>query len=221
MSARRGRVSVALAARGAVRGLISPWFAAATGVMIAASLWIYYPQAQFLQASTLGVMHCTPEMCVAGHGGAVKPSLTTSGRQPIARRRARPHRVQAARPDRRRRREGTRRVAVDYSVFSDWSGGVVLRITLTGRVSPNWTLSLTLPGDKITYVYGAGWQQTGPGSAIARGQPGRDGGGAGWQQEQNTARFVVVAAGKSTVPTGCVLDGAACTFRAQTGTFGH
>ena len=50
---------------GAVRGLVAtPWFAAATGFVVAAGLWIYSPHAELkFPSSAVGTVPCTAQGC--------------------------------------------------------------------------------------------------------------------------------------------------------------
>ncbi|MFY9892140.1 MAG: hypothetical protein WAK71_27805, partial [Streptosporangiaceae bacterium] len=153
---------------GAIHGLVvTPWFAAATGIVIAASLWLYAPRPELtFPPDAIGAVHCAEAGCLTAAPGHSPGSLATSSGQQIVPAKPAPGRdavhtdVQAHRP--------SAGLTVTYAVVSSQQGRFSVVITVTSRHAiRNWTLAFSMPGDQIIGVLGASWQATGSASGIA------------------------------------------------------
>ena len=210
------------------RGLLmTPWFAAAAGSVVAASLWIYSPHPQLSFAT--GNAPCKTSGCGSygdQHGAG---SLTTRSRQRLR------QQHQSAVPARTRTRTHTNTDAsgltFGYVVQPAADGKFWLTVTITGkRPSKDWQLAFVLPGAHIESVRDADWhpaggdggtasqltgdpgpQHGGPGGGSGQGDPG--GYGHGGADDTTDVFFTVLASGTPVGPTDCSLDGAKCTFR--------
>jgi len=212
---------------GAIHGLVvTPWFAAATGIVIAASLWLYAPRPELtFPPDAIGAVHCAEAGCLTAAPEHSPGSLATSSGQQIvpanpARSRGAVHTdVHAHRP--------SAGLTVTYAVVSSQQGRFSVVITVTSRHAiRNWTLAFSMPGDQIIGVLGASWQATGSASGIASpggsasaggGQPpqgpggGRPGSPAG-HRHGHSISFMVTGTGQPAVPVGCSFDHASCSF---------
>jgi hypothetical protein len=228
--------------QGIARGvLVTPWFAAATGFVIAASLWIYAPRPQFAFPITISTPRCTPDGCNSNIDPQAVGSLPINSGQT-----AHPH--NSAEP------AGTGTPAQTHTATSGLSFGYVVRplgadhfaltVSVTGkRPLNNWHLDFVLPGDHIQYVFGAAWKREGSHGVVASsvtGDQGQHGGGlwgagggygnhgdqkAGQANQGGSAdghggppdpynvSFTVIASGTPTAPTNCHFDGASCAFQ--------
>ena len=221
---------------GAVRGLlVTPWFAAATGLVVAAGLWIYSPHAVLrFPPSAAGGVPCEPHNCGVGpaNGGG---ALTTVTRQPIAHAKT--------------GKSGTRSdvdagsvvsgLTFSYKVLWQSDGKFGVEVSVTGRRVPRaWKLAFAMPGDQIIDVMGANWQPAGSDAGTASGPsdswsgqwqgqgpgqgqdpgPGQYNHQRGVEADQSrhhrrhAISFMVVGQGTPVVPTGCSLNGASCSF---------
>jgi hypothetical protein len=205
---------------GAMRGLIAtPWFAAATGFVVAAGLWIYSPHAELkFPASAPNTQPCAPRACAMGNGSG---STATTNGQHVAQGGGTSAATGASRA------AVVRRLKFSYQVLSNSDGRFAVRITVTGRRPPrDWKLTLAMTGDQIDGVSGAVWDATGAGSGIAsrptepsgtqwQGTAG-DGGTQTSPAPQIPPRrgfsFVVYGHGTQVAPAGCRLNGVRCTF---------
>ncbi len=158
---------------GAVRGLaVTPWFAAATGFVVAAGLWIYSPHAELkFPPSAVGVVPCEAQGCgiTAGQdGGAL---ATTKGR-PIT-----PAGKSAGKAAAQTDGEGgaaASRFTFSYVVLWQAGGRFGVRISVTGKHVPRtWKLTFAMPGDDINDVLGADWRPSGAGGGTASGPAAR------------------------------------------------
>jgi hypothetical protein len=221
-SGRSAGTEAGLLAR-AVRGLVAtPWFAAATGFVVAAGLWIYSPHAELkFPPSAVGVVPCGSHACgiTAGQdGGAV---ATTKG-QHIAR-----SGTAAVQADGAGRAAGSR-LKFSYVVLWQTGGKFSVRISVTGRRVPRaWKLTFAMPGDQISDVLGADWRPSGAGSGTASASadpsaaqwPGESGnvgqgdsGSSASRPGRHTISFLVIGQGTPVVPTGCSFNGRSCSF---------
>jgi len=201
----------------AARGLVvTPWFAAASGFVIAASLWIYSPHAQLqFPNNAIHLQHC-PRGCSPATSQKGSGSLASSGK----------HRLTNSQQS---GTAGAGNPAVSgltfsYVVLSSQDGNFTIRISVTGkRAIKAWTLSFVLRGDRIRGVSGADWQRTSRDSGTASGEGGQAGqwtgdgqGGSGHSagdHQRYMLTFVVSGTGQPVAPTSCRYDGHACTFR--------
>jgi hypothetical protein len=212
-------LSAAAALRRAARGLMmTPWFAAASGFVIAASLWIYSPHAQlhFPNNNAIGVQHCNGPCAPAAHRNGSR-SLSSSGRNQLPD-------SQTSGASRAGSQAAVTGLTFSYYLLRSPDGGFTIRISVMGkRAIKNWTLAFVLPGDRIRWLEGASWHRTHPDSGTATGAAdqagnwpgdGQDGHGQfGGHHQQYGFTFVVSGAGQPVPPTDCLYDGQACTFR--------
>jgi len=200
------------ALRGAARGLMTtPWFAAASGFVIAASLWIYSPHAhlQFNNPSNAIQTQPCPARCAGGASQRGPGSLASSGKHRLA-----------------DRRSGGAVTGLTFSYFPlvSQEGRFTIRISVTGkRAIKDWALAFVLPGDRIRWVWGASWHRTSPDSGTVTGTAdqagnwpggGQDGNGSfGGNHQQYWFTFLVSGTGRPVRPTNCQYDGQTCAFR--------
>jgi hypothetical protein len=207
--------------RTAVRSLlVTPWFAAASGFVIAASLWIYVPHAhlQFPSSSAIQSQHCSKGCAQAG-SGKDSGRLATSGKGQLTQlrksgKRAN-HRGAGSRP-------AVSGLTFSYSVLPSQHGKFMIRISVISQQAiKDWRLAFVLRGDRIRQVWGARWHRTRPDSGTVTGgtqlaqQNGNgqgDGGQFGPDAHQYGFTFTVSGSGQPTGPTHCVYNGQSCTF---------
>ena len=148
--------------RGAARGLlVTPWFAAASGFVIAASLWIYSPHAllQFPD-NAIGLQLCHDGCSQAGSQQG-SGSLATSGKGRLADPRRSGARAGSA--PRVRNRPAASGLTFSYYFLPSQHGRFTIRISVSGkRAIKDWRLTFDLRGDRIRQVWGADWQRTTP-----------------------------------------------------------
>jgi hypothetical protein len=191
--------------------MTTPWFAAASGFVIAASLWIYSPHAhlQFNSPGNAIQTQPCPDSCAGGGSHRGHGSLASSGKHRLADRRSGP---------------AVSGLTFSYVPLVSQDGKFTIRISVTGkRAIKDWTLAFVLPGDRIRWVQGASWHRRGPDRGTASGAAdqagdwrgdGQDGHGQfGGNHQQYGFTFVVSGAGRHVAPTSCQYDGQACTFR--------
>jgi hypothetical protein len=211
---------------GAARGLVvTPWFAAATGFVVAAALWIYMPHAELkFPQSSVGVVPCQPRGCdaAAGQGSG---ALATTTRQPIGRS-GKIAGQGAAQPDPGRRTAASG-LTFSYAVIWQGQGRFDVQITITGKhASRDWKLAFAMPGDHIGAVLGAAWQPSGTDSGTAStpsssSPPVWDSGGHGdsggpdARGRSDVISFLIFGDGTPVMPTGCQFNGASCTFSSR------
>jgi hypothetical protein len=199
-----------------VRGLLAtPWFAAATGLVVAASLWIYAPHAELrFPPAASGAQPCLVDGCsiTPSTGGG---ALATTKGQAI---------VHSAKSGRMVDGRAVAGLTFSYDVLWRSHGKFGVMISVTGRHRPSeWKLTFAMPGDQITAVTGADWQPSGAGSGTASAPSGspdgawpgtnhRDGGDQFAQDQRDGISFLVVGQGRHVVPRSCTFNGARCTF---------
>jgi hypothetical protein len=196
---------------GAVRGLVvTPWFAAATGLVVAVGLWISAPHAELKFPSAVGAVPCqTPGCGTAVSQGAGK--LTTTRGLPIPR-------SHKAAGEASGSGGGTAASGLTFGYVVLWhqQGAFAVQITVTGKNAPHaWQLAFAMPGDKITYVTGATWLPSGSDRGTASpqpGQPGQWGGSTGERGDRHVISFTVLGQGTPAMPTRCTFNNAACSF---------
>jgi len=168
--------------------IVTPWFAAGTGVLIAAAVAVDSPP-----ALTYGPeLHCPAGGC-ASPGG---PALQDAG----------PHARGAVAASTGAHRAGPAVAAtvarVEYQIITPRRRGFVVIITLPGDLKPgSWSLRFGFAAARIDQVRGALWKPSGNGRAgTANAGPG-------------AYRLGVRASGTPSAPSGCRLDGLRCSFR--------
>jgi hypothetical protein len=200
---------------GAVRGLlVTPWFAAATGFVVAVGLWISAPHAELKFPSAVGIVPCQTAGCGTEAGQGAGRLAITGGQQIHP---ARNRGGQAAQTDAGHRTAATG-LTFGYLVLFSAQGKFEVQITVTGKHAPSsWHLAFAMPDDQISYVVGAAWQPDGRDAGTASPQddpPGQWGGGdpAG-QDGQRGISFTVFGQGAPpAMPTGCTFNKATCRF---------
>ncbi len=214
--------------------LVTPWFAAGTGFVIAAGLWIYSPHTvlKFPDAAP-GMSLCTSAGCAADPPGHGAGSLTATApgthiSSPAGRIR------HPAKPAETSHHAANGGLTFKFTVLWQRHGSFGAAITVFGHQPPKaWRLSFDLPGVRIGYVMGVSWRTSasgdggvasplilpsggGPGGGPSGG-PGPGGFGPAGQQHRHGAvmpviSFVITGSGSTGAPADCVFDGAACTF---------
>ena len=211
--------------QGVVRGLlVTPWFAAATGFVIAVSLWIYSPHPQLAQEAGPYLSPCTSDDCtphVSPSGGG---SLDGKSKQRVQQHQnsAKPAKTGTPRPA----HAATSGLSFGYVVRPDGDGNFWLMLTVTGKQPiKDWHLAFELAGAHIQSVFGADWHPADSHGGTASpftGDPGKQDGwpsgggdygdGQGGANDQPGVFFAVFASGKPVGPTRCSFNGATCTF---------
>jgi len=211
------------------RGLLmTPWFAAATGSVVAASLWIYSPHPQLSYA--IGNAPCKTSGCGSSGDQHGAGSLTTRSRQRLRQQ----HQPAVSTKTRTRTHTSTAASGLrfGYVVQPAANGKFWLTVTITGkRPIKDWQLAFVLPGADIQSVHDADWhpaaggdggtasqltgdagpQHGGPvGGGSGQGDPG------GYGHGGTDVFFTVLASGKPVAPADGSFDGAKCTFRPLT-----
>jgi hypothetical protein len=214
--------------------LVTPWFAAGTGFVVAAGLWIYSPHTELrFPDAAPGVSLCPSAGCATDPGrGAGSLTATTPGTHissPAARSR------HSARPTVSRHHAASSGLVFKFTVLWQRHGSFGAAITVSGHQVPKaWQLSFDLPGVRIGYVMGVSWRTSasgdggvasplilpsggGPGGGGPSGGPGPTGFGPSGRQHAHGAvipviSFVITGSGSTAAPADCVFDGAACTF---------
>jgi hypothetical protein len=218
-------------ARGAARSLlVTPWFAAGAGFVLAAGLWIYSPHTElrFPSANAPYGVPCTAQQCGAGNGGGQLATSTPGER--ISHHGGSGRTGQA---DVVGRPSASSGLTFTFSVPWQQNGNFQAVIIVRGRHLPaNWRLEFTMPGTNIRWVTGAQWQALpsgdggtafaslrqpgggGPGNGPGYGQ-GNGGHGQGWGgggPGQGGISFLVTGSGSAGTPATCVFNGSNCTF---------
>ena len=221
----------------ATRFLVTtPWFAAATGFVIAVSLLIYAPHTRFgIPDLAIGKVQCSQINCGSDTNPQTAPTLAIASGQPIpqgqrANKQAAASKVRAG----GRTRTAASGLKFGYFVHPLPDGRFSVIITVSGEHAiRNWRLSFALPGDRILSVTGADWKRRGRDRGTARPstskQPGVTGGtnggagGPGAQAANDPSAhpsgadapvvwFEVQASGRTPVLADCRFDGVACAF---------
>lgn len=148
-------------ARGAARGvLVTPWFAAGTGFVIAAGLWIYAPHGLQIFSAEPKQERCSSSPCGSdgdGGGGSSTFGRGSPAKIPAGRHRAGEAAVASA---------GTGNPALagltfKYTVERQAHDQFGELITIWGKHPiEHWRLSFVIPGTKIWFVTGGNWSQT-------------------------------------------------------------
>jgi cellulose binding protein with CBM2 domain len=199
----RGRLALARSL------MVTPWFAAGAGIVIAAALAVDSPAALTYVPTDPGV-RCPVSGCtggVPGHGPAVAAAtpgvpLPAGSGPRIGADPAGPASQGGAGPA----------YQAGYQVVRRWSSGFLASITMPAnmRLGP-WSLQLAFPSAHVDRVWGARWQPSGNGDAgTATGSwpgPGRGRGGGA-----DDGQVVISATGTATTPSACRLDGVSCRF---------
>jgi hypothetical protein len=200
-----------------MRGLlVTPWFAAGAGILIAATLALGAPRHAVLSYAPIdpGVL-CKNPRCATAVPTHAPGSL--AGAQPgialkvpkVAPAPAVPAPAPAAQPSATPRLATASDIAVHYVLLRHQHGGFLAVISVQSRQKlGSWTLGFTIPGVAISDVWGARWQPSASGSGgVASGQP--------WPWPRSgpgMAKIVIFATGRPRPPTGCTFNGQSCAF---------
>jgi len=217
---------------GAARGLlVSPWFAAAAGFVIAGSLWIYSPHTELTFPDlAIGTSRCSDATCdgptTEAHGSGSKLATPAPGRTTKSRQNSGKTAGAGTAPVRTEVRRA--HVSVGYHVTIQNDHRFSLSVTVSGKHIPQrWRLAFTIPGVQVQGAVFANWTASTSDSGTARptyeagwpGSGGRQNGdsshglsGAGLGGQRGRFEFVIFGTGTPGQPTGCTYDGDACTF---------
>jgi hypothetical protein len=194
--------------------MVTPWFAASAGIVIAAALAVDSSAALTYVPNAPGV-RCPVSSCV--DSAPNQPDVATASPGVKLKTGQAPGTGAPAGPDHRNVAGAVYRLG--YQVVRRWQGGFIAMITLPDDLRPGpWRLRLAFPSARVDLVWGATWRPSGDGaagtatgswpSAGGRDQdiPGLDG------QELADRQLVIFATGRPRPPSGCRLDGARCSF---------
>ena len=175
-----------------MRGLlVTPWFAAGAGFVIAAALSLNAPRTflTYRPNNTPSTSKCAT--CVAPESVPTsKPGVQIKSVNPAV----------IGGP-------GPARPAVRFHLGPERDGAFSVTFTLPADLPGNgWRLQFALPGRSITGVYGARWRPD---------AGGHGGTAAGYLSPADPAAvsFTVSASGSPVTPAGCLLNAKPCHFR--------
>lgn len=194
--------------RGAARSLLAtPWFAAGTGFVIAAGLWVYAPHAVLTFPSTTPFdVPCVGQGCHSQGtaDGSGRLAVSTPG-QRMVQPKAHQHWATSAGSD---QHGAATPIVVKFELLRQRQDTFYALITASGQQVPvNWTLTFEMPGTQIGTVLGATWKLSTAG----------DGGTASPPSDQSSAdahdiSIVITGSGTANMPIDCVFDGGSCSF---------
>jgi hypothetical protein len=199
-----------------MRGLlVTPWFAAGVGILVAATLALVTPKHAVLTYGPIrpGILckHLRCTLPVPRHGpgslAGAKPGIQLQ--LPKVRRSPAVPPAVTVRPSTTRRPASQAEIAVHYVVIRHSHGTFLAVITVqSSRKLGDWTLGFVIPGARISDVLGGKWQPSASGSGgVASGRP--------WPWTRSgpgTAKIVIFATGRPRAPAGCTFDGEGCVF---------
>jgi hypothetical protein len=201
--------------------MVTPWFAAGAGIVIAAALAVDSPAALTYVPAGPAVRcpagNCPgaapsrgPDVAAATPGVPLPPG---SGPNAGTSAGLAPHAGNAAAYE------------LGYQVVRRSPGGFLATITMPANMRPGpWTLHLAFASARVDRVWGARWQPSGNGDAgTAAGLAGAPGPGRAsgpWpgrgrghgQGQPGGGRVTISATGTATTPSACRLDGVSCRF---------
>jgi hypothetical protein len=200
--------------------VVTPQFAAAAGIVIAAMLAVNVPHAALTYGPNPPVRECAEQACapappVRGALATSKPSIKLKTTRP----KSRPATGGPAGTEGTSGPTGSPgsagsagaqpAVTIEYRTIRVSDSGFVAMITVKGhRKLGTWTLAFTFSGIKVQRVWGATWQPDSRGDGgVVTGQP--------WPwpgQKDSEARIVIFAAGAAARPASCSFDGTTCSF---------
>jgi len=190
--------------------LLTPWFAAGAGIVIAAAVAVgspaaltYSPSSPVLRCSESGCVNPAPDhpdVATAGPGVALKAGGGHS------------HSAAAAPvPSRAAKAGGRARYRVGYQVITHRRRRFVALITMpSGLASGFWSLAFAFPSARVEQVWGAQWRPSSSGEGgTALWSPQWAGDPLGWPA---LGQLVIIGRGAPTAPTSCRLNGVRCSF---------
>jgi Cellulose binding domain len=191
--------------------MLTPWFAAGAGIVIAAAVAVGSPAALTYSPSGPGV-RCSVSSCTGP--APDRPDVATASPGVVLQvQGGQPRRAAAGRsgPPRSAKPGGGAGYLVGYQVIGARRHGFVAIITMPGDLMPgSWSLAFAFPSARVDRVWGALWQASGNGQGGTALGPmrwtGHHPGGPGGRQ------FVVLASGTPTAPSSCRLNGIRCSF---------
>ena len=189
--------------------LLTPWFAAGAGIVIAAAVAVGSPAA--LTYSQAGPSVPCSASCrgPAPSGPAWPPrALAWRSTSPAGTGAARPR---PPAPPGAAKSGGGAGYQVGYQVIGHRRRAFIAIITMPGDLKPGtWSLAFVFPSARVERVWGALWQPSGNGKGGTALGPvqwaARPPGAAGARQ------FLVLAKGASKTPSSCTLNGVSCSF---------
>src|SRR5580704_7592628 len=190
--------------------LLTPWFAAGAGIVIAAAVAVGSPAA--LTYSQAGPsVHCSVGSCAGP--APQRPDVATASPGVVLK--VGGHRRGAASagsaPPRAAKSGGGAGYQLGYQVIGHRRRGFIAIITMPGDLRPGtWSLAFVFASARVERVWGALWQPSGDGKGGTALGPvqwvGRPPGAAGARQ------LLVLAKGASKTPSSCTLNGVSCSF---------
>ena len=185
--------------------MVTPWFAASAGIVIAAALAVDSPAA-LMYVPNAPAVRCLASGCTGPASGP--PGVTTEVPGVKLKTGAAPRPGRAGAPA---GRHGVYQLG--YQVVRSLKGGFVAVITLPGDLKPGtWSLRFGFPSARVDHVWGARWRPSRhdhAGTATGSWRPNDhepDNRGLDGRQ------LMILAVGKPTLPSGGRLDGVSCEF---------
>jgi len=182
--------------------MVTPWFAASAGIVIAVALAVDSPAA-LIYVPNGPAGRCSANGC---SGAASSPPGVTANVPGVQLKTGTaPQAGQPGGPG-----HGHAAYQLGYQVVRSGQGGFVAVITLPADLKPGaWSLRFGFPSARVDRVWGARWLPSGRGRAgTATGSWRPHGDAPGDHGRQLT----VLAVGTPTLPSGCRLDGVSCGF---------
>jgi len=202
--------------------LVTPWFAAGAGIVIAAALAVNTPTA-LTYGPTGPDLQCTMHGCIgAGRGKPPQAATATPGvaiRAPDADAKG----AGSAHAQHR----GVESIELGYRIVQRWESGFIAVITMPGAAkSGGWSLQFAFSAAHVNRVWGAQWQPSGDGAGGTANGPSPSNEGPspastpeppGTQEPDppDPDQMLVSATGKPQTPSSCTLDGISCSFGAS------
>jgi hypothetical protein len=193
--------------------LMTPWLAAGVGVVLAAALALHGPHAELTYTPANPSGPCAPGGCGAtepgqGSGGTAMSGPGSSEASPGTRLKHGQKAVPTASPAPHRSGPAPvqRPLVIRYRTVRSRLGGFTGLITMTGQaVRSGWHLTFRYPGARVESVAGLPWTVDGAAVTVA-GPPTSPGHGAA------RVRIRFRASGTPSRPTGCTINGTACSI---------
>lgn len=205
--------------------LVTPWFAASAGVVIAVALAIRAPHATLSYGPNQNGLtnpRCPPQDCASPTSGPGALATASPG-QKLRTGPGQDHRPKpgtgVGSHDGAGPSHGHAVVGFKVVDRSPWGFTAVVTVPAADR-QRNWNLRLSFPDARVESVAGAQWVPSGNGGGTAYGTWHQSDGvdrSPGSQDAQIPAlgpgQFMIFATGRPEAPVGCRLDGARCEFR--------
>lgn len=194
--------------------VVTPWFVAGAGILIAATLVLESPRDAVLSYGppSPGVQCLTPR-CAAIGPKRLHDALAVA-RPGVRLNPAGPKGAAAAARALPRRSAHADAVAVRFRLIQHGQRGFIAVITVhRDKKLGDWTLGFTIPGASISAVLGAKWlPDASADGGVAERQP------ADWSPPQSPspspkmARIVIFGTGTPGMPAACTFDRRSCVF---------